>query len=92
MSIFSRAQQFMNRIWQAGPGPRTRRLRAHGLSQHLGGRLLGDMPAVYLDPQAMLRGGLKEIRAKSRYQALLNPYARRAIRSLQINIVGARGV
>jgi lambda family phage portal protein len=92
MSMFSRARRLMRKIWEAGPGPRARRLRAHGLSQHLGGRLLGDMPAVYLDPQAMLRGGLKEIRAKSRYQALLNPYARRAIRSLQINIVGARGV
>lgn len=92
MSIFSRAKQFAERVWAAGPGPRARRVRANGLSQFLSGRLLGDMPAVYMDPQSMLRGGLKEIRAKARYQALLNPYAKRAIRSLQINIVGARGV
>lgn len=92
MSILSKAWNLAVKAWDAGPGPRQRRLRAQGLATHLGGRLLGDMPGVYVDPQAMLRGGLRAIRAKCRYQTLLNPYAKRAQRGLQINIVGARGV
>ncbi len=93
MSLIGRAKGFARRVWESGPGPRARKARAQqGLAGHLGGRLLGDMPGVFVDPQAMLRGGLKGIRSKCRYQALLNPYARRAVRSMQINVIGARGV
>lgn len=57
-----------------------------------GGRLLGDMPGLYAPLDSAFRGNLRAIRAQARMQALTNPYAKQAKRSLQVNLIGPRGV
>lgn len=63
-----------------------------GVSRLLGGRLLGEMPALYSSPDSYLRGGLREWRSKARWQALTNPYAKQIQRTLQTNLIGPNGI
>jgi lambda family phage portal protein len=65
---------------------------AYGSGRLLSGRLLGDMPSIYASPDAYLKGGLREWRAKARHQAVTNPYARQIVRSLEINLIGPQGI
>lgn len=95
MGLFSKATDLAKRLWEMGPGPKGRRdalVKGYAGFGGFSGRLLGDMPGIYSDPNSLVRSGLAEIRAKARHQALMNPYAKQAVRSLQTNIMGARGV
>lgn len=63
-----------------------------GSGRIFNGRILGEMPAMYESPDTYLRGGLKEWRAKARWQTLTNPYARQIQRTLATNLIGPRGI
>lgn len=94
MSFRSRITSTIRQLWQAGPGPRGRRARA--AAGFLGGigqtRLIGGMPGITSGPDAYIRGGLKEWRAKARWLAVTNPYAIQAKHALQTNLIGHRGI
>lgn len=63
-----------------------------GSSTLLRNRLLGHIEGIYSSPDAYLRGGLKEWRAKARQLVLTNPYARQIQRTLEINLIGPNGI
>lgn len=50
------------------------------------------MPSLPGAPDDAIRGGLKLWRARARYQCRFNPYAVQAKRTLQVNLIGPKGI
>lgn len=69
------------------PGPKQPKALLLGNS-----RTLGPMPALHGKPDDAIRGGLRAWRAKARYQCRFNPYAVQAKRTLQVNLIGPKGI
>lgn len=64
-------------------------MASSGLGQ---ARLIGDMGQITSGPDAFIRGGMKEWRARARWLSATNPYAKKAKHALQTNLIGNRGI
>jgi lambda family phage portal protein len=88
MGLRTSAINVFMRLWNAGPGPRGRRLfEAARFS-----RLDTDFWGGFGSADSEIRGSLRLLRNRSRKLCRDNPYAKQAKRTIQTNVIGPRGV